>query len=158
MKNSKHLANAVMILIIIISSCFVYGISRCNDDSMRPGIGEGDLVLTYKLNKSYFQNNLTVYKSDSGNQIRRVVAIEGDTVDITDNGLVINGYTQGESYSIGTTYAYRNKTRFPVTLKKGEVFLMADSREGASDSRDYGPVKCKDTKGVVLVVLRHRGL
>lgn len=125
---------------------------------MKPGVGVGDLIISYKLNKNYSQNDLTVYKKSNHNELRRVVAVAGDTVDIKNSTLVVNGYEQAEDHVLGPTNAYFGKTKFPLTLKKGEVFLLADNRSNASDSRDYGPVNVKDTNGVVLVVIRHKGL
>lgn len=147
---------SLVLITIAFLSTFHFYINK--DSSMRPGIGEGDLILTYSIYKSYNQNDLTIVKNGEKYDVRRVVALSGDRIDIKEDHLVINGFVQSESYANGRTYAYKDGITFPITLKDDEVFVMADSRENTEDSRLYGPVKLKDTKGVVLVVIRHRGL
>ena len=149
---------AVYAVIFVLTISIMFVPNRCSDTCMRPGISMGDLIVSYRLNKNYAQNDLTVYRNKKINELRRVVAVKGDTVDIKDSCLIVNGYKQAEEYSVGPTNAYLGKIEFPITLKKGEVFLLADNRENASDSRSYGPVNVNDTNGVVLVVIRHRGL
>ena len=69
----------------------------------------------------------------------RVVAVAGDTVDMTEDGLVINGALQSEPDPSKDTLPLDSGTSFPVKLKKGEVFLMGDNRPDAVDSRQFGP-------------------
>jgi type IV secretory pathway protease TraF len=38
------------------------------------------------------------------------------------------------------------------------VFVLGDAREGAADSRIYGPVNTEDTLGTVITVIRRRSL
>ena len=44
------------------------------------------------------------------------------------------------------------------TLKKGEIFLLKDAREHATDSRIYGAVNKKDTLGKVVTLIRRNRL
>ena len=93
--------------------------------------------------------------------MRRVVAKAGDTVDITAKGLVVNGSLQTgleKDFVNGDTLPYKQGITFPITIKKGEVFLLGDNRQQAQDSRIYGPVKIKDTMGKLMWDLRRRNL
>lgn len=148
----------ITFLIILLLNETVFGVYRCCDDSMSPGIGEGDLVFTYHLDKIFASNDLTVYEWKGESQVRRVVAVGGDTVDIGSQGLIINGNLQSEPDSHSETLAYAEGISFPLTLKKNEVFLLADRRENATDSRYYGPVNIDDTRGMVMAALKHNGL
>ena len=47
---------------------------------------------------------------------------------------------------------------YPVTLADGEYFVLCDYREGAKDSRYYGPVRRSELKGKVITVLRRSNL
>ena len=144
--------------VLYIVSMLVFGVFRSGDMSMSPGIGEGDLVFTYRLDKDYCANDLVVIKYEDAYQVRRVVAIAGDTVDISEKGLVINGQLQSEPDIRKQTYAYAEGISFPITLNNGEIFILADDRENATDSRYYGPIVTEDTCGAVMAVLRHNGL
>jgi len=87
-----------------------------------------------------------------------VNATAGDTVDITENGLVINGGLQQERDIYRKTERYAGGIGFPVTLKEGQVFVMGDARDGVTDSRIYGPVNVRDTLGKVITIVRRRNL
>lgn len=159
MKIQKRIfAKAIYMALMIISFLFFFRFVRVNDISMFPGMGEGDLVVACFTDKHYSANDIIVYKYKDKYQVRRVVAIDGDTVDITEEGLLINGKKQDETKISGKTFAYKEGIRFPVTLGNREVFLMADSRENTSDSRLYGPVRETETLGRIGFVLRHNNL
>jgi len=87
-----------------------------------------------------------------------VVAAAGDTVDITEKGLLINGAIQQERKIYRKTERYADGVEFPLKIMEGEIFVLGDAREGVTDSRIYGPVKAKDTSGTVIAVLRRRNL
>jgi len=87
-----------------------------------------------------------------------VVATAGDTVDITQDGLIINGSLQYEQDIYTQTNRYLEGIDFPLTLKNNEVFVLGDARNDISDSRIYGAVNIDDTKGSVITILRKRNL
>ena len=45
-----------------------------------------------------------------------------------------------------------------MTLAENEFFVLCDYREGAKDSRYFGPVSAGEIKGKVITVLRRSGL
>lgn len=137
---------------------FVYGVSRYSDDSMVPAVKAGDVILYYRLNKSYVASDVITLEYKGELQTRRVVAIEGDTVDITEDGLVINGSLQVEQQIYEETLPYVKGIEYPVKIGTGEVFVLGDKRRTAIDSRIYGPVEMKDTLGKVITILRRRGI
>lgn len=88
----------------------------------------------------------------------RVVARGGDTLEITGGTLRVNGSTVFENEIFYSTDAYEGGTTYPLTLEQDEVFLLCDHREGAKDSRWFGPVTTHDVKGKVITVLRRSRL
>jgi len=137
---------------------FLYGFHYNVDPSMNPAIKDGDLVLYYRLDKSYKAGDLLLLTFQGHSQVRRVVATAGDTVDITEGGLVINGALQQERAIYQKTLRYADGVELPLTLGENEVFVLGDAREDATDSRMYGAVNTKDTRGTVIAVLRRRSL
>jgi signal peptidase I len=125
---------------------------------MNPSVKDGDLVLFYRLNKKYHAGDLLLLSFQGKSQVRRVIATAGDTVDITGEGLVINGALQQERSIYSPTQRYAEGISFPLTLEEGQVFVLGDARGNAADSRIYGPVNIKDTRGSVIAVLRRRSL
>ena len=148
-----------IILIFVVLLTFLYGAVRCSEPSMNPAIKDGDLVLFYRYTKKgYLPQDVIVLNPNGQAQVRRVVATEGDIVDITDEGLVINGALQQEPEIFQRTHQYSEGTHFPLTVPRGEVFVLADSRVGAMDSRIYGCVRVEDTLGKVMTVIRRRSI
>lgn len=148
---------AIIIVVFICLFTFVFGLFQNSDNAMSPAVNNGDLVLYYRLDKDYKANDVIVVNYNSENQIRRVIAVAGDEVDITSDGLVINGLLQNESKIYQETLAYSEGITFPVTVKEGEVFVLGDDRYNAIDSRIYGCVKISDTKGTLITILRRSG-
>ena len=68
-------------------------------------------------------------------------------MDITEDGLLVNGSPQQEPGIYEETKRYAEGMDFPVTLQDGEVFVLGDAREDATDSRVYGTVRVEDTLG-----------
>jgi signal peptidase I len=88
-----------------------------------------------RFRKSYRMNRL----------IKRVIAVAGDTVDIRDGKVYINGEVIEEPYIKGSTPSMSDI--YPLTLKDGEFFVMGDNRENSSDSRSFGPIKRENIEG-----------
>ena len=85
----------------------------------------------------------------------RVVAIPGDTVEITSsNNLIINGSTMVENDIYFQTPPYDSDVEYPLTLGENEYFVLADNRTQGMDSRWFGPVTHKEISGTVIAVLR----
>lgn len=142
---------------IVLVFSTVYGVSRNADADMNPMVKDGDLVLFYRLEKSYAAGDLAVLQFQGQSQVRRVIAIAGDTVDISDAGLLINGALVQEPDIYQDTRRYDTAVVFPLTVGAGQVFVLGDARDNATDSRTYGAVDEKDTLGTVITILRRRG-
>lgn len=142
----------VLILWLLFGVCFA--VFQNGDEGMKPTIRQGDLIVSYRLDKAYAFHDLVAFESDGEKQVSRVVAVEGDTVDIDEEGLKVNGTYIQETDITEKTERYTEGITFPITLKKGEIFLLGDAREHATDSRIYGAVNKKDTLGKVVTLVR----
>lgn len=77
--------------------------------------------------------------------VKRVVAVAGDTIEIKDGRLVLNGIPQQEPYAKGRTLPLGME--LPYTVPEGHVFVMGDNREHSMDSREFGPVALSSLEG-----------
>lgn len=147
---------AILGVAVFTTFTFIFGIARVRDMAMKPAIMEGDLVFYMRTQKKYAAGELVVLDINGVTQVRRVAAVAGDTVDITEDGLLINGYRQQESNIYTSTMAYQEGISFPIKLNEGEIFVLGDKRDGAEDSRIYGQVKASATLGKVMSIVRRR--
>lgn len=149
---------AAIVLIVLLAFSFLYGVHRNVDASMQPAIKDGDLILFYRLDKAYVAGDVLLLDYEGSRQVRRVIATAGDTVDITEDGLFINGALQQEPAIYEQTERYADGVSFPLTVGEGQVFVLADARENATDSRIYGIVSVENTLGKAITILRRRGI
>jgi signal peptidase I len=83
--------------------------------------------------------------------VKRVVAIGGDTIEGTDQGVVVNGEIVQERYLSPVDSTDSSGIKFkPRTIPGGEFFLLGDNRQESYDSRYFGPVKTNDIRGKAL--------
>lgn len=83
------------------------------------------------------------------NLIKRVVAKPGDTVEIIDGKLFVNGKVETRETFKGETYEIYDLVEYPLVLKEDEYFVLGDNRENSLDSRAIGPIKKIQIKGKV---------
>ena len=84
----------------------------------------GDVVVA---SKDSFENGVPI--------VKRVIATEGQVVDLLDGYVYVDGVKLNESYTLGSTYA-NGGTQFPLTIDEGCVFVMGDNRTVSMDSRN----------------------
>lgn len=148
----------IICLVFAVLFTFVYGAYSCRDNYMNPAITDGDFVIYYRLDKNYVVGDAVALKYEGKMITLRVVAEEGDRVDISEDGLLVNGALQQEQDIYQDTERFEEGIDFPITIQEGEVFLLGDAREDATDSRIIGPVKIDDTYGKVMMIIRRRGI
>jgi signal peptidase I len=70
--------------------------------------------------------------------IKRVVGLGGETVEIRQGAVYVNGNIVSEPY---VPHQYEDLTDFgPVRVPKDSYFVMGDHRISSNDSRVFGPV------------------
>lgn len=137
----------------------VFGIRVMKNDDMMPRISAGDILLFYRLNTIYRQDDVVVFTKDGTHYAGRIVAQGGDTVEVTPKAaLKVNGNLIIESNIYFETPQYEGGISFPVTLADDEFFILGDQRNGARDSRYLGPVSRDDLDGKIITVIRRSSL
>jgi len=124
--------------------------------SMIPTIEEGERVFAEKISYRFLADpssgdivvfNNPGYDPATPSQnppilIKRVIAVAGQTVDLKDGAVVVDGKTLDEPYTHEKPTEPLDPTIiYPLTLEEGTMWVMGDNRTNSGDSRLMGAVK-----------------
>jgi signal peptidase I len=81
--------------------------------------------------------------------IKRVVGLPGETIEVRDNHVLVNGTAIEETYLPDVFMPDEP----PITIGPEEVFVMGDNRDASFDSRRFGPIPLDDLVGEAFVTI-----
>lgn len=118
-----------LLLILLVLGCnlFVARLAIVFGPSMEPTLQQYDFLVVWQLGYTPEKGDIVVTTADNPlqqNIIKRIVAVEGETISFERNGEAVT-----------------------VTVPKGQVFLMGDNREHSTDSRELGCFAVEDICG-----------
>jgi signal peptidase I len=96
------------------------------------------------------------HRTDSSPYVKRVIATEGETLEIKNGQVYIDGQPIKEDYKVPDNYNLP-----PTKIPKGRLFCMGDNRPNSRDSRYWGLVPIRSVIGKVFLIwwpLKHFGL
>jgi signal peptidase I len=177
---------AVAVLIALFLRAFVVEAFKIPSGSMIPTLQVGDHIFvnkfiygvripytTIKFGMSYRQPRrgeviVFIYpKEPEKDFIKRIVGIPGDTIEMHDNQLFINGeriprrHVEGDcrywDSDESTFTAFYNRSGLtssygPVKVPPESLFVMGDNRDNSSDSRVWGFVPYELVKGKAMII------
>ena len=88
------------------------------------------------------------YPGDKADLIKRVVAVEHDTVEIRENFLYINNVQIQENFKLEEMEGIFG----PERVKKAHVFVLGDNRNDSQDSRFIGQIPVKNVLGRAEII------
>lgn len=139
---------AVFTAVVLLIQAFCFSPMRVEGNSMNPALVDHDILLVDKLayreqQPKRYDLMVFKYKYDvSTKYIKRVIGLPGETVEIKENKIFINGSELQEYYGLYDDDE-KNLPDYPLyQLKSDEYFVIGDNREHSVDSRsgDVGPV------------------
>lgn len=174
----QEYAEAIIIAILIafFIRTFVVQAFKIPSGSMKPTLLIGDHILvskfSYGIKVPYFRNTVVpisdpkrgeivvfIYPEDrSKDFIKRVVGISGDTIEIRNKKIFLNGMPYEDKHGVYVDDfiipgAIQPRDNFgPITVPKGTIFTMGDNRDQSYDSRFWGFVDLKDVMGKAFVI------
>ena len=169
-------AIVIAILIALFIRTFVIQAFKIPSGSMKPTFEIGDHILVskfiYGIKIPFIRNTLIpiseprrgdivvfIYPEDrSKDFIKRVIGVSGDTIEIKNKKIYLNGLPYNDSYGIYTDDfiipgSIQPRDNFgPMTVRPDSIFVMGDNRDQSYDSRFWGLVDLKDVMGKAFVI------
>jgi len=133
----------------------VFTTVRIDGDSMAPTLHDEDRILITKGYDTPARGDIvSAYVPDEHGQavrvIKRVVALEGDTVEIFGD----RAYVNGDLVTYGPPITGPGDARLdPYVVPEGTVFVLGDNRPYSYDSRFFGPVPLPVIRGKVVAII-----
>lgn len=152
-------AEAFMISLTVVILFFVFcaRLIGVQGSSMVPTLEEGDQLLVSDIYGELEYGDIVVLTKEQFLNVpivKRVIATEGDVVDIDfEQGIVsVNGQILDEPYIAEPTYDQADM-QFPQTVPEDCIFVLGDNRNASSDSRvaSLGMVDTRYVIGKVVV-------
>lgn len=169
-KNNCSLSNTIgdWIMSIVIAGCLAFSIRTflvelyvVEGKSMYPSLEHHERLVVDKLSSFFHlpeRGQIIIFRfpmDETRDFIKRVMAVEGDTVEMVDGKVYVNGKRLKEEYIWTTDPAGQNRSNYPKSIvPKNCVFVLGDNRNNSEDSRydDVGFVPNSLIKGRALCV------
>ena len=140
----KHIVIAVLIAVFIIA--FIGQRTVVNKTSMVPTLHDGDNLIIEKITPRLgifergdiviIQNASEHFEIEDKLIIKRIIALENETIEIKDGIVYINEIPLREDYVKNQW----KRNYGPLKIDEGYVFVLGDNRPNSRDSREFGQV------------------
>lgn len=145
---------AIAIAIAIFVRTFVFEPIRVDGESMSPTLHSHQSLGVEKVSR-YFglpeRGEIVIvhYPKSDDAFVKRVIGLPGDTVEIRDSMVYINGQPLSEDYTGKEPY----NNMAAVTVPDDSIFVMGDNRANSQDSRYVGSIKKDAIIGRALFII-----
>ena len=152
----RDIVLSVVIALVVI--LFLFQPVKVEGTSMMPALADQERVFinkfTYRFGISSVGRGDTVvfwYPGDpSKSYIKRVIGLPGDTVEVRQGKVYVNGAAIDEPY-VESEFRDRGSLE-AVKVAEGSYFVMGDHRNASNDSRNWGPVPAGAIFGKAVLV------
>lgn len=142
---------------------FVFQAYEIPSGSMEDTIMTGDMVFSEKITYRFGDPKpgdivtFTDPEIASRTLIKRVIATGGQTVNLIDGDVYVDGKRLVESYTDGKpsyplTTAYGTSITYPYKVPEGEIWVMGDNRTNSQDSRYFGSIPVDTVTGKAVFI------
>jgi signal peptidase I len=131
------------LLIALLINVFVGQATRVEGQSMEPNLHSEQRLVVEKLSYRFHgpqRFDIVVLKMPNHGEellIKRVIGLPGETVEIRDGHVYVDGNLLAEPFTDQSTHPGRNSK---VIVPPLHIYVMGDNRDRSNDSRSFGPV------------------
>lgn len=133
---AETIVGAVIMALLIMT--FVARAFTVDGPSMMPTLHHGERLLVDKLTYRFAEpqrGDIVVFRYPSDPRqhfIKRLIGLPGDTVEVRDGRVLVNGVALEENYVLQPPLGRYG----PRTVPEGAYFVLGDNRNNSEDSRD----------------------
>lgn len=139
----------IIIVVVVFIRTFIITPVKVNGTSMYPTLEGNEIMLLNKLaDIDRFDIVVLQLEGEDSNLIKRIIGLPGETVEISENQIYIDGELLDDPYGYGITYNID-----PVTLGDDEYFILGDNRIISLDSRSFGKIHRSEIKGTTNFIM-----
>lgn len=137
------------LLIVLVVNVFLAQATRVEGQSMEPNLHNNQRLIIEKISYHLHpprRGDIVVIKMANRHSdplIKRVVGLPGETIEIREGHVYINGQMLTEPYLEQLTYGNVS----PHVIAPGYIFVLGDNRGASNDSRSFGEVKLSSIVG-----------
>lgn len=159
----KELVSTGVYLLVVVALTFLFvqyvgQRTHVNGDSMNNTLENGDNLIVDKISYRFkeperFDIIVFPYQyQENTYYIKRIIGLPGETVQIEDGTIYVDGEVLEESYGKETMRSAGIASQ-PIELGEDEYFVLGDNRNNSSDSRDpsVGKIKGDDIVGRAFI-------
>ena len=146
---------AIAVVLAILMKMFLFDLIQVDGNSMMPTLADRERLIIYKTGYLIHKpkpGDIAVFRyphEPKYNFIKRVIAMEGNTIEIINGKVLVNNVPLEEPYIIEETLGDFGKRLIP----ENTIFVLGDNRNNSKDSRfqDVGFIPIHHVKGKALL-------
>ena len=151
----------IAIALALVIRTFIMGVFKIPTGSMRPTLIEGDHIFVNKFIYHFVppkRGELVVFKSTEEKKkylIKRLIGFPGETVEIKEGRLYIDGELLGNGYFPQVYYYNRGDygaENQKIGVSENSFYVLGDNSAGSRDSRYWGFVPKKNLVGKAFLI------
>lgn len=151
----REVAETILIALVValLIRHFVFEVYLVDGPSMSPTLETGQRVVVAKFvhyTRTPRPGEITVFRfplQPDRDFVKRVIAVAGDTVEIRQGQVYVNGKLLAEDYVISRDQF----THPPVVVPEKAIYVLGDNRANSTDSRFFGTVPLHLVKGPAVL-------
>ncbi|MBM3189205.1 MAG: signal peptidase I [Chloroflexi bacterium] len=142
------------LVIVLVVNIFLAQATRVEGQSMEPNLHNNQRLIiekiSYRLHAPERGDIVVLRRPHKSSEplIKRVVGLPGETVQIKEGRVYINGQPLTEPYLDQATWG----DSAPQIVPEEHIFVLGDNRRASNDSRSFGMVPLDDVIGKAWVI------
>lgn len=151
----------ISIFLCVIVMLFVAQSLTVSGSSMVPTLENSDRIIVEKITYKTSQpkrNDIVIFRDQQRDDyflVKRLIAIPGDVVEISNNEVLINGTVVEENYTLNGNHFEGLSGLEPFLgspIPHNKYVVLGDNRDESFDSRNFGLIDKKNLVGKAFIV------